>query len=115
MSDFELLENAAKAINLSWFDLPAALAGRGLHLDSGKFWNPLVDDGDALRLATALGIDIEWHEDDSVDAYQHATANGLCFTASESGADRVANVRRAIVRVAAEVGRRVPFILPEET
>lgn len=68
--------------------------------------NPLEHDDLALRLAATLGIDIEWRADGRVAAYRHATANGYCFTAFESSReDRAANVRRAVVRAAAEIGR----------
>ena len=68
--------------------------------------NPLERDDLALRLAVALGIDLEWRADGRVAAYRHATANGHCFTAFESSReDRAANVRRAIVRAAAEIWR----------
>lgn len=40
MTDCELLEFAAKAAGIDWFDEPAAKQGRGLHLKSGRFWNP---------------------------------------------------------------------------
>ena len=106
MTDCELLEFAAKAAGIDWFDEPAAKQGRGLHMKSGRFWNPLTDDGDALRLVATLGIDVEWRADGRVAAYRHANANGDCFTALESSReDRAANVRRAIVRAAAAIGR----------
>lgn len=42
MTDRELLELAAKAAGVDWFDEPAAKQGRGLHLKSGRFWNPIA-------------------------------------------------------------------------
>lgn len=109
--DRELLELAAKAAGLRFvWDHDEHLHGPCI-IDGDGFpeeWNPLDDDGDALRLAATLGIDIEWRADGRVAAYRHANANGYCFTALESSRkDRAANVRRAIVRAAAEIGRRM--------
>lgn len=111
-NDRELLELAAKAAGLRFvWDYDEHLHGPCI-IDGDGFpeeWNPLVNDGDALRLAATLGIDIEWRAaDGQVAAYRHANANGYCFTALESSREnRAANVRRAIVRAAAEIGRRL--------
>lgn len=110
MTDRELLELAAKAAGYGvqwdadescfWGYYPAEIR------DVDCPWNPLTDDGDSLRVAATLGIDIEWRADGRVAAYRHANANGYCFTAFESSReDRAANVRRAIVRAAAAIGQ----------
>ncbi len=87
MDDRELLELAAKAAGYNAFAGHAAQI-----LDSG--WNPLTDDGDALRLAVKLELGI-----DIVEAH----------TAVMSRDERVCVVdrctRRAIVRAAAAIGR----------
>lgn len=102
MTDRELLELAAKAGGYQYMPANGCIVVDGI---PGR-WNPLTDDGDALRLAATLGIDVEWRADGRVAAYRHANANGYCFTALESSReDRAANVRRAIVRAAAEIGR----------
>ena len=102
MTDRELLELAAKAAGYEYAKHGGYIVVDGI---PGN-WNPIKDDGDALRLAATLGIDIEWRADGRVAAYRHANANGYCFTAFESSReDRAANVRRAIVRAAAEIGR----------
>ena len=116
MTDRELLEYAAKAAGVEvWF--PRMADGNGGVLEpchtsrngQTEEWNPLDDDGDALRLAVNLGIDLEWRRDGRVAAYRHATSHGHCFTAFESSReDRNANTRRAIVRAAAEIGRAMP-------
>ena len=107
MTDRELLELAAKAagIELRWHPDGTAYSDSRCKGYWGV-WNPLTDNGDALLLAATLGIDIEWRADGRVAAYRHANANGYCFTAFESSReDRAANLRRAIVRAAAEIGR----------
>jgi hypothetical protein len=110
MSDRELLELAAKAAGIQFSELGggARYAPQPGIMQPYVPWNPLTNDGDALRLAATLGIDIEWRADGRVAAYRHANANGYCFTAFESSReDRAANVRRAIVRAAAEIGRNM--------
>ena len=102
MNDKELLELAAKA------------AGVEDEMLLFGWWNPLTDDGDALRLAVTLNIDIEFREGE-VWAYRHAFADGECFTATERLADHQPEncgtgcraTRRAIVRAAAEIGKEV--------
>ena len=94
-TDRELLEAAAKA------------AGNGFVID---YWNPLTDDGDALRLAVKLGLDLR------IKTLPHAiyieVGNGLALSAMETLADVrqqsfdiYSATRRAIVRAAAEIGR----------
>jgi hypothetical protein len=51
MTDRELLEDAAKAVNGgAWHPLT--------HDTPNGVWNPLLDDGDAFRLAVRLRIDV---------------------------------------------------------
>ena len=71
------------------------------------FWNPLIDDGDALRLAVKLGIEII--PDLQVNEVRTAFMVGSYGynTAEEIGTDPLAATRRAIVRAAAEIGRRM--------
>jgi hypothetical protein len=75
-------------------------------------WNPLADDGDALRLAVKLDIDlIRESLDDVPSTPTHVKAQSwdLEFSASEAlGNDHYAATRRAIVRAAAEIGRAMP-------
>jgi len=87
----ELLEMAAKAIGLTL--RYNYLGGR----DANQPWNPLTDDGDALRLAVALCINIEVTESD-VYACTHGNFS------EPSKPDRNAATRRAIVRAAAAIG-----------
>ena len=73
-------------------------------IDSFFVWNPLTDDGDALRLAVKLGMML----DDVTKGYMsgHIVAvsdGGTCYEPREP--DPYAATRRAIVRAAAEIGR----------
>lgn len=78
MSDRELLEAAAKAAGyacvwgvadgpLWWHDDP----------DTARLWNPLTDDGDALRLAVKLFL---WQA--VRDGYQHVDSGNDFYAAT---------------------------------
>lgn len=77
----------------------------------GFEWNPLTDDGDSLRLATYLGLSIntlcydEYSEVFSSCYKYNDLALEVCSARWEHGADRHAATRRAIVLVAAEIGK----------
>lgn len=85
MSDRELLELAAKAARYTWVR-GITDAGGWWHEnpDIARQWNPLTDDGDALRLAHKLGLLSD------VPVWPRT----------------LEETRRAIVRAAAEIGRK---------
>ncbi len=116
MTDRELLEYAADALGITiirktmtgwdnsetdeYFQL----------FDDAKVgcWNPLKDDGDALRLAVAVGIDI-FIDNDAPDMAA-TQALEMAPIGSEAivephGDDGCAATRRAIVRAAARLGK----------
>lgn len=110
MTDRELLELAAKAagIEADWDESPfdPEYSHNGTpalkYRDSGWWWNPLVDDGDALRLAVKLGIEIgNYHQ------YGKAVSGLGSREFWEVGEPEEAT-RRAIVRAAAEIGKSLP-------
>lgn len=68
-------------------------------------WNPLTDDGDALRLAVKLKIDVDFKYGD-VWATEGETVSGTLI--ERCGDDPDAATRRAIVRAAAEIGKAMP-------
>lgn len=102
MTDRELLERAAKAagIEISWseqgvFRTPVAYIG---HTDYE--WDPLLDDGDALRLAVKLQLMINC-SGASVHVF-----DGQRDTIEQSrGQGAESATRRAIVRAAAEMAK----------
>lgn len=101
--DRGLLELAAKACGISG----AYSAGLGIRLPElsqlHKFWwNPLTDDGDALRLAVKLGADIQ-PKGFGVEVwiFESRVSSGIV----DYSDDPYAATRRAIVRAAAEIGR----------
>jgi len=111
MSDRELLMAAAKAAGLKVI-IPAAHQ-RGLWIEGLEDeWNPLTDDGDALRLAVKLKLNrIEFMAGYSIVTI-HMTEMDLkevkqqmaTMIHERQGKDPYAATRRAIVRAAAEIG-----------
>lgn len=101
MDDKELLERAAKAAGYGELRI---LDDSSIIVNSRR-WNPLADDGDALRLAVKLGIDISFMLANAVA--QTITGIGEHDTVVETHEqiypDSCAATRRAIVRAAAEI------------
>lgn len=116
MSDRELLEWAAKAAGLQIDKSPYNGGGFGndgfdflgnavLDWHNGTKWNPLTDDGDALRLAVKLRLNLHFEGFDGVEyacAVPHKSHQGQD---EPIGDDEAEATRRAIVRAAAEIGR----------
>ena len=106
MNDKALLELAAKAVGIVG-EYYCDENREGIYAtdenDCGYGWNPLLDDGDALRLAVKLNMDL-------MLSPNHGKWARIANTdANESGypeTDPCASTRRAIVRAAAEVGLR---------
>jgi len=99
-TDRELLEFAAKAIDGWLYD---GIDGLCICTREGgaKLWNPLTDDGDALRLAVKVGISLTMRA-----AGCEATDLELVNAYEPDGKDPYAATRRAIVRAAAEIGAK---------
>lgn len=106
-NDRELLEQAAKAAGIKWTkwcDInngslqvpkdPVPESANPFH-----YWNPLTDDGDALRLAVKLGLLFKY----MIDRYELF----MRFYCEELDNDLKPSeaTRRAIVRAAAEIGK----------
>lgn len=115
MNDRELLEMAAKAAGMKhvWCDAWKCMA-INLNVvdgfDRDSCWNPLKDDGDALRLAVKLAISINILWDGENDQYDPVVAsyNGGRKRFEESmglGFDDMESTRRAIVTAAAAIGK----------
>lgn len=118
MTDRELLERAARAAGYgkgnyedgSWLEIRYGYTV-ALYLGCDEvdgYWNPLQDDGQAMRLAVVLGMMVivtstgaVVHFDKEVEGetYQHSVDE--VFIAHDG--DRFATTRRAIARAAAEM------------
>lgn len=117
MSDRELLELAAKAAGYEmahtgenekvlWLIKPGSTPDP----DGERpifAWNPLTDDGDALRLAVKLNFEIE-RSKLADRAYVGHVDEAPWVEYVNDEQDIYECTRRAIVRAAAEVGRSMP-------
>ena len=122
MTDDEMVKLAAKATGYVVFqerDMGGALIGYKVQLQDQTcyWWDPLNDDGDALRLAVKVGIHIKIMAA-AVEAYS-GSSNGVYaveilpffdpYHPIESDAARSRATRKAIVRRAAEHAKRNQF------
>jgi len=105
MNDRELLELAAKAADILALPFYGHTDGK-LYLSNGCEWNPLTDDGEALRLAVKLGMRLELDSDWN-RSHAQQIPKGEWHTCPHND-DPDAATRRAIVRAAAEIGRAMP-------
>jgi hypothetical protein len=126
MNDKELTKAAALGVGYALFPEwdcaeKGIFLGQGCDGDLQRIWNPLDDDGDALRLAVlmakygAFHIDIYHSQTSCRVTPKDTTENdvyGVCWNnkAPEGCTDEFnqnAATRRAIVRAAAEIGKGV--------
>jgi hypothetical protein len=121
MTDRELLERAAKAAGIDgeWKDHGGVLWL--MRTDFGDPWNPLTDDGDAMRLMVRLHMEIVeiyfYHDDRCQNPTTVRRSGGgkmddlivsfPTYQESHQRYDPCAATRRAIVRVAAEIGKEM--------
>ncbi|ELH5365599.1 TPA: hypothetical protein ACRNM6_000340 [Pseudomonas aeruginosa] len=100
MNDRTLLELAARAagyaVDCGFADCPL-IYGEDAGMDGPREWNPLTDDGDALRLAVDAGI-----LDGNAFSVWLNYRNGAMAI---EGLDAREATRLAFVRVAAEIGK----------
>ena len=109
MTDKELLELAAKAAVLSVDDEFECDGGIMVYSDDVNpqcLWNPLTDDGDALRLAVKLLLNVDVDYTDNTVRVFSGRHFGALYSETYKD-DRYAATRRAIVRAAAEIGKEL--------
>ena len=107
MTDRELLELAAKAADMGRVSNGVLTGVTMYKTDDGWVeWDPLTDDGDALRLAVRLGL--------LLDTIRRGFKEGNVCAVHSTGAfyepkqpDPYAATRRAIVRAAADIGAKL--------
>jgi hypothetical protein len=113
MTDKELLELSAKAAGYNiWWKTGACKGGEYESAFIGEVpWNPLTDDGDALRLAVKLRMALSL---DSPVAGPVGFCRAYPFSSNLLAMDEWANddrytaTRRAITRAAAAIGKEMP-------
>ena len=119
MTDREMLELAARAAGLKEFteiNGRFAVRTRFTGMQDWSPWNPLTDDGDALRLAVKLGLHVMQYP--IYDEPKHSaiakksarllddTCVDTCVGIEVYDSDPYAATRLAITRAAAEIGRQ---------
>jgi len=120
MTDREMLELAARAAGLKEFteiNGRFAVRTRFTGMQDWSPWNPLTDDGDALRLAVKLGLHVMQYpiydepKHSAIAKKSNRLLDGHCVDTCVGievyDSDPYAATRRAIVRAAAEIGRQM--------
>ena len=99
MNDRELLKLAAVACGV--------LSGEWVNSVDGVLsrWNPLTDDGDALRLAIKLGVDLRIPCSPNQVFVQVGERGQVPFVLERIDGNPISATRRAIVRAAAQIGK----------
>lgn len=106
MTDQQLLELAAKAAGIEIFIDEDEDFYRVKTSGNRRFWNPLVDDGDALRLAVKLHISIALNRTGGYTTAIYGYSMRLEIKEMHNN-DPSAATRRAIVWAAAEIGKTI--------
>jgi hypothetical protein len=103
-TDRELLELAAKAAGIGlrqWVE-----STNEFMTTNSNGWNPLTDDGDALRLAVQLRLLVESWFNGKLECARADCPHALASEPHRG--NPLAATRRAIVRAAALIGRDMP-------
>jgi hypothetical protein len=111
MNDRELLELAAKAAGINLNSVYGCDIPRNFSEPDHPIWNPLTDDGDALRLAVKCNLNIEFEagENGGIDVDVLGRWDDAPSGSSENFEhDGYEATRRAIVRAAASIGAQMP-------
>lgn len=110
MDDRTLLELAAKAAGMNyliWTPGASPIVPAGHRVGGRSNWCPLADDGDALRLAVKLEMQVCIGVR-RIDSTIVGDEDGQVFRGMEAKAgDIYAATRRAIVRAAAAIGKEM--------
>jgi len=122
MTDRELLELAAKASGIDLHfrkalmpkdpDVPCYLDVNSVGESNHPYWqpvirwNPLTDDGDALRLAVKLKLNVDIDYDDNTVRVFIGRHFGKFYPEKYIN-DSYSATRRCIVRAAAEIGKAI--------
>lgn len=124
MTDRELLEFAAKAAGYKKYythylgrdsfvtyddEYYSDVKKRRVVGEKTLDWNPLTDDGDALRLMVRLRLEPRFIDNSHSNGAEpsRVTLHNFSGIVENIDSDPPAAIRRAIVRAAAEIGRRM--------
>ena len=102
MTDRELLELAAKAAGIEHLSSEYYVSGPELwDIERKRWWRPLTNDGDAMRLAVQLHMQVSI----TTESCRAETLPALGVRVNDD--DEMAATRRAIVRAAAQIGAQM--------
>ena len=114
ITDHEMLELAAKAAEIEidhWRGDNPMVNDSDYDISCYKYWNPLTDDGNALRLAVKLDIDFYMGADsegpEAWAGYYLPGKENKKHACEPCKNDPYAATRRASVRAAVEIGRNM--------
>ena len=99
-TDRDLLEMAAKAAGIKTTNDPDKILRNttgfypSMNIFAAPVWNPITDDGDALRLATYI----------TAFGWQFSALDAVALESLQKKEDVTAAIRLAIVRAAAAIG-----------
>lgn len=109
-SDRELTILAAQAAG---FEFAVTQPFIGLQLRNGSIFSPLTDDGDSLRLAVKLELEMYYGDNGSDEdgslpcaCATHTKINFVCMEYFDIERDKSEATRRAIVRAAAAIAEQ---------
>lgn len=110
MNDVELLKLAAKAAGIPYINPADGYDGRyGLEIGTNPMrttsWNPLTDDGAALRLAVKLCMSLLIGDGGTISACCIDDDDASVKAVEKYMPNPYAATRRVIVRAAAEIGK----------
>lgn len=106
MRDRELLEAAAKAAGYDWRDKTMNVTQAGVPVSEWPYdWNPLLDDGDAFRLAVKLRLMVNINRAlVEVTWFDEVRSETFTLRQWDNDISPEEGTRRAIVRAAAKIG-----------
>lgn len=107
MNDQQLLELAAKAAGMDylvWTPGTSPIVPAERRINGQMHWNPIHDDGDALRLAVKLNL---WLHVEEYGASARRAGGAWLGCAAHLYGGIEAATRRAIVRAAAAIGKEM--------
>jgi hypothetical protein len=115
MTDKELLEASSKAAGIAYVGYDPEAGMQVMYEKKQRtcgneywYWNPLTDDGDALRLAVKLNLLILPYPADNAVRVVNFESNENTIVSWGLPPDPYAATRRAITRAAASIGEKMP-------
>ena len=108
MTDMEMLELAAKAAGIEHLSSEYYVSGPELwDIERKRWWRPLTNDGDALRLAAALSMRVDFCSKTGCAARYGVDCENVIYVLFDANRDLLQASRMAITKAAAEIGAQM--------